>query len=111
MALSQTEVGYNDMGFLSVPDQNRWAALNLLIHASLGWKSVIWYAWDSLNPATAQMSWYLPTATQGLPAGVQALESESSLWAQRLASSTIAAGAVMVGGRWCGRINGVSYVI
>jgi hypothetical protein len=105
-----TEVGYNNLGFLSVPDQKRWAGLNLLIHASLGWKSVIWYAWDSLNAVTAQMSWYLPAATQGLPAGVQAVAEESSLWAQRLAGSTISAGAVMVGGRWCGRIDGVPYV-
>lgn len=107
-----TEVGYNNMGFLSVPDQQLWAARNLLIHASLGWKSVVWYAWDSLNSSTAQMSWYLAAATQGLPAGVQPVAAATSLWARRLAGATISAGSAQLSdGRWCGRINGVAYVV
>lgn len=107
-----TEVGYNNMGFLPLTDQKRWVARNLLIHASLGWQSVIWYAWDSLNAATMQMSWYLPYATQGLPAGVQALADETSLWLGRVAGATIAAGSVMLSdGRWVGKIDGTTYVV
>jgi len=110
-----TEVGHEGLGNLSLQDQRRWAFQQHLIHASLGWKMVIGYAWDSLNPATDQMSWYLrtPDVVKGFKAGQQPIAAFWNEARNFVAGKTIGAGAVSLPGisRWCGRINGVPYVV
>lgn len=111
-----TEVGFNNMGALSPADQALWAARNLLIHASLGFQACIGYAWDSLNPATVQMSWNIdagaPYFGSGLRPGLQPVARPWSDWGTILAGSTISAGAVQLSdGRWCGKIGGLPYVV
>lgn len=109
-----TEVGHEELGTLALQDQRMWALRNHLEHASQGWQSIIAYAWDSLSPATYQMSWYLRNSagSHGLTAGVQPIALFWDESAGLTAGRTISAGAVrLVDGRWCGRIDGVPYVV
>lgn len=109
-----TEVGHEGLGELALQDQRMWALRNHLQHASQGWQAVIGYAWDSLNPATDQMSWYLrtPDPAKGFAAGVQPIAGFWDEAARLVSGKTISAGAVrLADGRWCGRINGVPYVV
>lgn len=108
-----TEVGHEALGELALQDQRMWAYRNHITHAAKGWKAVIGYAWDSLNPATDQMSWYLrtPDPAKGFIAGLQPIAGYWSGAGLLTAGATIGAGMVrLADGRLCGRINGLSVV-
>jgi len=109
-----TEVGHEGLGYLPAGDQIRWADLLHGIMGALGFQAVIAYAWDTINPATDHMGWYLRAANpgKGLAAGLQPIAARWDKAAAWWAGKTISAGAIQLeDGRLCARVDGVPYVL
>ena len=67
------------------------------------------YVWDSLNPATTQMSLWAP-ANLSNP-GLRPIAAEFTRWAGILQGATITNAAILNNGKVCATINGTAYVV
>lgn len=104
-----TESGHEQLEYLSLDDQKLWLGRHVLIAAALGWKSWVMYVWDSLNPATTQMSLWAP-ANLSNP-GLRPIADEFTRWAGILHGATITNAAILNNGKVCATVNGVQYVV
>lgn len=104
-----TETGHERLEEMSLDDQKLWLGRNLLIHAALGWSSWGMYVWDSLNPATTQMSLWAPSSLSN--PGLRPIALEYNRWAAILQGSTISYAAILNNGKVCATVNGVQYIV
>lgn len=104
-----TETGHERLEDMALDDQKLWLARNVLIHAALGWSSWGMYVWDSLNPATTQMSLWAP-ANLSNP-GLRPIAQEYNRWAAILQGATITNAVILGNGKVCATINGTAYVV
>lgn len=104
-----TETGHEALEEMSLDDQKLWLGRHALIAAALGWKSWVMYVWDSLNPATTQMSLWAPSNLAN--PGVRPIADEFTRWAGILQGATITNAAILNNGKVCATVNGVPYVV
>jgi hypothetical protein len=104
-----TETGHEALEDMSLDDQKLWLGRNVLIHAALGWKSWSMYVWDSLNPATTQMSLWAPANFTN--PGLRPIAQEYNRWAGILQGATITYAAILNNGKVCATINGIAYIV
>lgn len=104
-----TETGHEELEHMSLDDQKLWLGRHALIAAAKGWKSWVMYVWDSLNPATTQMSLWAPPNLDN--PGIRPIASEFTRWAGILQGATITNAAILNNGKVCATINGTTYVV
>lgn len=104
-----TETGHEELEHMPLADQKLWLGRQALIHAARGWKSWVMYVWDSLNPATTQMSLWAPQYLDN--PGLRPIAHEFNRWADALHGATITNAAILNNGRVCATINGTVYVV
>ncbi len=104
-----TETGHEALEDMALDDQKLWLGRNVLIHAALGWSSWGMYVWDSLNPATTQMSLWAPANFTN--PGLRPIAQEYNRWAGILQGATITYAAILNNGKVCATVNGVQYVV
>lgn len=104
-----TEAGHNVLTHLPLDDQIRWVKRQIRIAASLGWQAWVMYVWDSLNPATTQMSLWAPPGLNN--PGKRAIADALSQEALLIEDSTIDCSVMLSDGRWCGTRNGIPEIV
>ncbi len=104
-----TETGHEALEDMALDDQKLWLARHALIAAARGWKSWVMYVWDSLNPATTQMSLWAPSNLSN--PGLRPIAQEYNRWAGILQGATITYAAILNNGQVCATINGTQYVV
>lgn len=104
-----TEVGHEYLGDMSIQDQQLWLSRSLLIFAARGWKSWVMYVWDSLNPATTQMSLWAPPELDD--PGLREIALTYVEFVRLLQGATINNAAILNNGKICATINGIAYIV
>jgi len=104
-----TETGHEELEHMSLDDQKLWLGRHALIAAALGWKSWVMYVWDSLNPATTQMSLWAPGNLSN--PGLRPIADEFTRWAGILQGATITDAAILNNGKVCATVNGTQYIV
>lgn len=104
-----TETGHEALEDMALDDQKLWLGRNVLIHAALGWSSWSMYVWDSLNPATTQMSLWAPSNLAN--PGLRPIADEYGRWARIIQGATITNAVILNTGKVCATVNGTQYVV
>lgn len=104
-----TETGHEALEDMPLSDQRLWLGRNVLISAALGWQTWGMYVWDSLNPATTQMSLWAPDGLSN--PGLRPIAAEYNRWAGILQGATISSACILNSGKVCATVDGTAYVV
>lgn len=103
-----TETGHEALEEMALDDQVLWLRRNVVTHAALGYSSWTMYVWDSLNPATTQMSLWAPPNLAN--PGLRPIAQEFNRLGHIIPGSTISFAARLNTGKVCATIDGVTTI-